>query len=331
MKASAIAHANIALVKYWGKRDNGLMLPHNGSISMTTDDFAAHTTVEFGVPEDVLVLNGTQLGKGTEEYDEYVGNFLAALREMTGRRERVKIVSKNDFPTAAGLASSAAGFAALATAVNEALGLNLDQQALSVLARRGSGSATRSIYGGFVEWLRGSNQDGRDSIALQIAPPSHWPAFRMIACITSFQAKKVKSRAGMSQTVKTSALYKGWLDSVKHDLDAVRSGIQSRDFSLVGRTAEENCLKMHATMMTTRPPIIYWNAGTLELIHSILDWRDEGLECYFTIDAGPQVKIMCLSKDAEEIMKRAKEFPGIEDVRLARPGPDARVVREHLF
>ncbi|MBL7160265.1 MAG: diphosphomevalonate decarboxylase [Candidatus Aenigmarchaeota archaeon] len=333
MKASAIAHANIALVKYWGKRNKEVMLPQNGSISMTTNDFHAHTTVEFdpSLQEDILIVNDKEFPKGMEEYDDYVGKFLTVARQLSGKDLKAKIVSKNNFPTAAGLASSAAGFAALATAVNGALGMGLDQKGLSMLARRGSGSATRSIHGGFVEWLRGENEDGSDCFAQQIAPPEHWPEFRMITCITSTKAKKVKSRAGMSQTLKTSPMYKAWLETVNQNLETVRKGILEKNFSLVGSTAEENCIKMHATMLTTKPSIVYWNAGTIELIHAIHNWRDEGLEAYFTIDAGPQVKIICLEKDAEEIVRRVKEFPAIEDVRVVKPGPDARLTEEHLF
>lgn len=333
MKASAIANANIALVKYWGKRNKELMLPNNGSISMTTAGLNAHTTVEFDekYKEDILILNGKEYKKGMEEYDDYVGKFLSVVRQNYDINLRCKIVSNNNFPTAAGLASSAAGFAALAVAVNEALQLGLDKKELSMLARRGSGSATRSIYGGFVEWKRGSREDGTDSYAEQIAKPEYWPEFRMVVCVTTKEAKKVKSRAGMAQTVKTSPMYKAWLETVDEDLRAVREGILKRDFTLVGQTAEHNCLKMHATMITTKPSIIYWNAGTMDIIHAVLEWRDEGLECYFTIDAGPQVKILCLEKDAKEIAERVKEFPHIEDVIITYPGEDAKVVDKHLF
>ena len=333
MKASAVSHANIALVKYWGKRNKELMLPMNGSISMTTSDFKAHTTVEFSqdLPRDVLIVSGKEFTKGMEEYDDYVGRFLGVVRELSGNNTPVKIISKNNFPTAAGLASSAAGFAALATAVNSALSMGLDKTQLSMLARRGSGSATRSVYGGFVEWERGQQEDGSDCMAVQLAGPEHWPEFRMIACITSTKEKKVKSRAGMSQTLKTSPLYQGWLDTVNQDLDTVRAAIKEKDFTTVGKTAEENCLKMHATMVTTKPAIIYWNASTVTLMHAIQEWRDQGLECYFTMDAGPQVKILCLEKDAEEIVRRVKALGVIEDIRMVTPGPDTAVSEDHLF
>lgn len=333
MKVSAISNANIALVKYWGKRDKEYMLPNNGSVSMTTDDMFAYTTVEFDkkYSKDQLIINGEEVKPGTEDYDDYVGTFLTVLRKISKTDVKVKIVSKNNFPTAAGLASSAAGFAALAAAASKALGLPMDAKNLSVLARRGSGSATRSVMGGFVEWKRGEAADGSDSYAVQIADENFWPEFRMVACVTSKKEKKVKSRAGMAQTVKTSPMYATWLETVNEDIEAVKKGILVKDFTTVGRTAEENCLKMHATMITTKPPIIYWNAGTMEILHAVMDWRDEGLECYFTMDAGPQVKILCVAKDSEEIASRVRKFPHIQDVIITKPGSGVRIVDEHLF
>ncbi len=331
MKASAIANANIALIKYWGKRDSKLFLPYNSSISVTLDGLFSHTTVEFHkrYSKDFVALNGQEL-KGGEEYKEVV-DHLELIRGMAGISERAKVVSNNNFPTAAGLASSASGLAALSLAGSKAAGLDLDKKQLSILARRGSGSASRSIEGGFVEWMRGKRKDGLDSFAKQIAPPEHWPDFRIVIAVTSKKEKKIKSRAGMAQTVATSPMYKVWLETVEQDLAAMRKAIREKDFSLLGQIAEANCLKMHATMITTRPAIIYWNPGTMEVIHSVMEWRDGGLECYFTIDAGPQVKIVCLEKDVKEITKRLRVLPGIEDVIVTRPGGPARLTDKHLF
>ncbi len=330
MKASAIANSNIALTKYWGKRDSKLMLPNNGSISMTLDGLNTRTTVEFS-PEyerDILIFNGKEISEG-REYEETVA-FMDIVREMAGIREKAKIATENNFPTAAGLASSASGYAALALAASKAAGLNLDKRELSILARRGSGSACRSIEGGFVEWKRGEKKDGSDSYAVQIAPKDHWD-FRMLTTIVSTEEKKVKSRAGMAQTVKTCPYYKGWLETVQDDIDAVRQGILEKDFAKVGSVAEYNCLKMHATMITTKPPIIYWNPATMEIIHAVMAWREEGLESYFTIDAGPNVKVMCMEKDVQELKKRLEGLNGVKEVIVCRPGDEAKTTEEHLF
>jgi diphosphomevalonate decarboxylase len=300
---------------------------------MTVSDMSTHTTVEFDpkYKSDILIINDREYVPGQEDYDDYMGAFMKVVREITGNQTRVKVVSRNNFPTAAGLASSASGFAAVALAISKALGLPTDERSVSTLARRGSGSASRSVSAGFVEWHRGNNDNGSDCFAEQIAPPGHWPEFRMVTAITTTKEKKVKSRAGMSQTVANCPFYRDWLETVNDDLDKVRKGILERDFTLVGKTAERNCLKMHATMMTTDPPIIYWNPVTMRVIHSVLDWRDEGLECYFTIDGGPQVKIMCLEKDAGEIRKRVEEIEGIEKVFVCEPGEGASLTEEHLF
>jgi len=333
MKASVIANANIALVKYWGKRNKELMLPQTGSVSMTTEALQAHTTVEFDpkYTEDILIVGGKEYRKGDEEYDDYVSLFLNVVRKMTGNQTKCKIVSNNNFPTAAGLASSAAGFAALAAAVNAALEMGLDGRQLTMLARRGSGSATRSIQGGFVEWHRGEAEDGSDCFAEQIFPPEHWPEFRMVIAVTSKKDKKVKSRAGMAKSVENSPFYESWRELVPKHIDMVKKALADRDFKTLGETAELNALAMHAVAIATNPPIVYWNAGTMDIVHAVMDWRDEGLECYSTIDGGPQVKILCLEKDANDIANRLKQFGNIEDVIITKPGQAARVVDEHLF
>jgi diphosphomevalonate decarboxylase len=329
MKVTAIANSNIALVKYWGKRDEKYILPNNGSISMTLDKLNTTTTVEFGSDKDVVILNEKELTNSKEL--EEVASHLNIIRKMAKIKDNAKVVSKNNFPTAAGLASSASGFAALSLAGSKAAGLDLSKKELSILARRGSGSASRSIEGGFVEWLRGQDKEGEDSYGKQIVPKEHWPGFRMVTTIVDTGEKKVKSRVGMAQTVSSCPYYDKWLSTVKQDLDDVKKGILERDFTLVGTTAEHNALKMHATMITTKPSIIYWNAATMNIIHAVQDWRDEGLESYFTIDAGPQVKIMCLEKDTKEIQKRLKEMEGIKEVVVCQAGDGAHILKEHLF
>jgi len=331
MKSTAIANANIALVKYWGKKDKKLMLPQNSSISMTLDGLNTITTVEFDkkYDKDIFVLNDQEL-RENKEFEKVV-KHLDLIRKISGTREKAKVVSKNNFPTAAGLASSASGFAALSLAGAQAAGIDLDLKELSKLARRGSGSATRSCQGGFVEWQKGEKEDGSDSYAVQIAKPEHWPEFRMITTIVSTVTKKVSSRAGMAQTVETCPMYKAWLDTVNEDLKKVKRGILEKDFTLVGKTTESNCLKMHATMITTQPAIVYWMPATLEIIHAILAWREKGLECYFTIDAGPQVKVICLEKDVSELEKRLQAVEGVKKTIVCKPGEEPKLINEHLF
>jgi len=329
MKATAIANANIALVKYWGKRNKELILPYNGSISMTCEGLFTITTAEFSkkYERDSIIINDEKLKKD----EKNILGQIERIRKMAGIKDKVKLVSETNFPVAAGLASSASGLAAITMAATKAAGLNLNQKELSILARQSSGSACRSIFGGFVEWLKGEKEDGSDSFAKQIVDENYWPEFRMIVSILTEGKKKLGSRAGMAQTVETCPYYDGWLKTVTQDLEIIKKGILKKDFTLVGSFSEYNCLKMHALMMTTKPAIIYWLPQTLKLIQSVIFWREGGLESYFTIDAGPQVKIICLKKDVPEIKKRLKNIEGIKRIIVSKPGKGVRLIDKHLF
>lgn len=328
MKATALADANIALVKYWGKRHSTLILPHNGSISMTCEGLWAKTTVEWGIADKhEITINDEELKKDEKD----ILGHLDRIRDVAGLTTHAKVISETNFPVAAGLASSAAGLASLTLAATRAAGLNLGEKELSVLTRQGSGSACRSICSGFAEWHRGERDDGLDSYATTIASPKEWPDFRIIACIVSEKKKPVGSRAGMAQTVATCPYYPQWVESATKDLAIVREGIRAKDFQRVGSAAELNCLKMHATMMSTTPPIIYWTPETMEVIHAVRRWRDEGTPCYFTIDAGPQVKILCMESSREELEQRLKELEGVIKTITCKPGDGAKLMEKHLF
>lgn len=329
MKATAIANANIALVKYWGKRDEKLILPYNGSISMTCDGLFTITTVEFSekYKKHTIVINDEEFKKDEKDIHGHIDRIC----KMAGISGHAKVVSESNFPVAAGLASSASGFAALTVAATAASGLKLSPEQLSILTRQGSGSACRSIFGGFVEWLHGGKKDGSDSFARQIVDKNYWPEFRMITTIVTETKKKVGSRAGMAQTVETCPYYEGWLKTVNQDLNIIRKGILNKDFTLLGSQAEYNCLKMHALMMTTKPAIIYWIPPTIEIIQNIISWRQEGLECYFTIDAGPNVKVLCLKKDEKEINKRLLKLKGVKKTIVCKSGDGAKLIDKHLF
>ncbi len=329
MKATATANANIALVKYWGKRNEQLILPQNSSISMTCDGLRTTTTVEFSekCKNDVVMINDEELKKD----EKNIIWHLDRIRKMARIDQKAKIFSKTNFPVAAGLASSASGFAALTLAATAAAGVEMNEKELTILTRMGSGSACRSICEGFAIWHKGAQKDGKDSYAESIAKKDHWKEFRMITTIVTESKKKVSSRAGMAQTVKTSPYYKGWLDSIDSDLNKVRDGIKRKDLNAVGLASEENCLKMHALMMSTKPAIMYWHPATVEIIHAVMQWREEGSQCYFTIDAGPNVKVMCLQKDEKELTKRLLALSGVKKMILCKPGDGAKIVKDHLF
>jgi len=329
MKATAIANANIALVKYWGKRNKELILPQNGNISMTCDGMTTKTTVEFSnkYKEHTVIINDEEFKKDEKD----IHGHLDRICKLADIKQHARVVSESNFPVAAGLASSASGFAALTVAAAAAVGLKLSPRELSILTRQGSGSACRSIFGGFVEWYRGERADGLDSYAESIVDKNYWPDFRMITTIVEVKKKPVTSRAGMAQTVETCPYYKGWLKTVDDDLKLVKEGIKERNFEKVAQTAEFNCLKMHATMITTKPPIIYWIPATIEIIHAIHRMREGGIPVYFTIDAGPNVKVLCLEKHEKEVNKRLQELEGVIKTIICKPGEEAKLTNHHLF
>jgi len=327
--ATAKANTNIALIKYWGKRDEKLFLPMNSSLSITLNNFYTITTVEFieELKEDIFIWD--QAPGITKEFKK-VSTFLDIIRKEAGMNLHAKVITENHVPTAAGFASSASGYAALAAAATKAIGLHLSLNELSKIARQGSGSACRSIFGGFVEWQKGSLEDGSDSYARQILDENAWNLTILSVMVTAGQ-KKVSSREGMKRTLETSPFYQGWLSTVDEDMEAVKTAIRNRDFVSLGEVVERNALKMHATMLGAKPPIIYWESGTLEVIHCIQDFRQEGVPVYFTIDAGPNVKVLCEPENEDKVKQVLMELRSVQKVISCNPGAGVRYLSEHLI
>jgi len=319
MKATAKAHTNIALIKYWGKRNESLILPTNNSLSLTLDGFYTTTTVEFreDLSQDIFYLDEERISG--VQYDR-VRNFLDLIRNHADKKELyAQVHSINEVPTAAGFASSASGFAALAAAGSRAIGMELSDQELSRLTRQGSGSACRSIYGGFAEWQQGVEADGSDSYAVSVAPADHWD-IRVAAVVLSAKMKKVSSREGMKRTVDTSPFFESWVNSIPADLKEIKQGITERDFDKVGHIAEANCLKMHATTLGARPPFTYWTDATMAVMQAVQTLRANGVPAFFTIDAGPNVKVLYLPENEVEIETALRDIPEVTDVILSRSG-----------
>lgn len=318
MKATAKAHTNIALIKYWGKRNDELILPTNSSLSLTLDGFYTTTSVHFKeeLTEDQFQLDDEQV---TGVAFDRVTSYLDLIRSYAKTDLFAQVDSTNDVPTAAGFASSASGFAALAAASMKALGLDLSDTELSRLTRQGSGSACRSIYGGFVQWEEGVRDDGLDSYAIPIAPQEHWDV-RVAAVVLMAHEKDISSRVGMKRTVDTSVFYQGWIDSIPHDLSEIKQGIAAKDFEKVGSIAEANCLKMHATTLGADPPFTYWHDTTMAVMQTVQAMRSEGIPAYFTIDAGPNVKVLYLPEHEELVQQTLRATPGVTDVILSRAG-----------
>ncbi len=324
------ATPNIAVVKYWGKRDNFLNIPQNGSISVTMDNsLLTVTTVKFdsGMKKDRLVLNGREAGGGEVARASRV---LDAIRKKAGIRTRALVVSKNNFPTGAGIASSASGFAALACAGADAAGLKSSGKELSIFARMGSGSACRSVFGGFVEWRMGSKKDGSDSYAVQIAPASHWPALRNVIAITDPEKKKVGSADGMEITTKTSTLYPERVKSRPKILSLMRRAILKRDLpSFLELTMRESS-HMHAVMLDSFPPIIYLNDISREIMAEVHEFnRKKGKICAgYTFDAGPNAHVYTEEKYAAEVERMLRAIPGVQKTMVCRAGDGPRKLPE---
>lgn len=321
-EATARAHPNVALVKYWGKRDAALNLPATGSISVTLAGLSTRTTVRLvDGGADRLTLNGAPADAGTLAKATRV---LDLLRARAGSSERGEIDSANDFPTGAGLASSASGFAALAAAAARALGLTLTPEELSAVARVGSGSAARSIHGGYVEMSAGTRADGADAVARRLLAADDWP-LGVLVVVTSSRAKTVQSTAGMEQTRASSPFWSGWVESTERDLGAMRAAVLARDLAAAGELCEHSCLKMHGLAMSARPGLLYWNGTTVALMHAVRALRAAGTGAWFTIDAGPQVKVLCEPGAMAAVRAALAAVPGVERIIDSGPGGPVEV------
>jgi diphosphomevalonate decarboxylase len=321
-ETTARARVNVALVKYWGKRDAALNLPATGSISLTLDGLDVEASARFGAGEaDHLEIDAAP---ATGEEALRLARFLDVVRERAGRRERAAVAMRSGVPRGIGLASSAAAFAALAVAASRAAGLELDAPALSALARRGSGSAARSIFGGFVEWHRGTRPDGADSVAEPLAARDHWD-LRVVVAVSTTVPKAVSSRDGMRRA-ETSPFYPAWVAGAENDLAEARAAIRSRDLEALGLLAEHSALKMHAVGLAARPPLVYWRGATVDALQRVWALRAEGCAGYCTIDAGPQLKVLCEPGDAARIAEALRDVAGVERVLTCAPGAGAEVV-----
>jgi diphosphomevalonate decarboxylase len=321
LQSTAVAHPNIALVKYWGKADVAQNLPAVGSLSITLDGLASTTTVRFdeALTEDRFLFAGGEAPAMARR----VAACLEELRRATGTGLHAAVESDNDFPTAAGLASSASGFAALVTAADAALGAGLPRSELAELARRASGSAARSLFGGFVELSLVDS--GRRTETRQILAPEAWP-LAVVVAVTDPGPKTVGSTEGMLLTERTSPYYVEWVQSSPDDLAEARAAVARRDFEALAEVSESSCLKMHAVMLSARPGLVYWNGATVECLHRVRTLRADGVPVFFTIDAGPQLKAVCLPEAVEKVATALAGMPGVERVLRCGLGEGARVV-----
>jgi diphosphomevalonate decarboxylase len=319
MRAVATAQPNIALIKYWGKRDLDRNLPAVGSISVTLSELFTEMAVETdeSLRGDVLLVNA-------EENGPMLARVSSCLDTVAGRdRPAVRVSSNSNFPIAAGLASSASAFAALVVATDAAFGLGLSVERLASLAGRASGSAARSLLGGFVEL-----ENQADNIVLSnLLNAQDWP-LKVVVAITAPGPKSVSSGDAMENSRKTSPFYDRWIEQQSEDLAEARAAIQSRDLSRLGSIAEHNCLKMHSVMWGSRPPMIYWNSATIACMQTVRELQSQGVEVFFTIDAGPQLKAICIAADEPVVRAALAATSGVADVMVSGVGQGARLASE---
>jgi diphosphomevalonate decarboxylase len=319
-RATALANSNIAFIKYWGNRDEKLRLPANPSLSMNLAGLETATTVEFrpGLAEDEVVIGGeAQAGAAKAR----VSAHLDHIRARAGLTIRARVTSRNNFPAGAGIASSASAFAALTVAGAAAAGLTLTERELSALARLGSGSAARSIPAGFVEWQLGDAPEA--SFAFSVAPPDYW-ALRDVVAVISKAHKAVGSTGGHA-LAGTSPLQAARVASAPERLRVCREALLARDFAVLAEVVEADSNLMHAVMMTSTPPLYYWEPMTLGIMKAVREWRAEGVPVCFTIDAGPNVHCLCPAEAAPEVERRLHAL-GVSEILSAGAGGGARLV-----
>jgi diphosphomevalonate decarboxylase len=317
MQASARACSNIALCKYWGKSDAQRNLPAVPSLSLTLGALGTQTRVCFraDLPDDELLLNG---GVAPAAATVRVRALLDRVRAEAQLALFAQVTSDNDFPTAAGLASSASGFAALALAARAAAGLDCATHAVSALARASSVSAARSVFPGFA--VLEANAEAAQPLPLPCAD------IRMLVALTSHGPKAVGSTRGMLHTQETSPYYGAWCRSAELNYLALRAALEARDFERVGEAMEQSALMMHASMWAAAPALVYFTPTTLALMHAVYDLRKRGTFAYFTMDAGPHVKVLTLAQQAQGLAEQLRNVPGVLRVIESAAGPGAELI-----
>ena len=293
---TARAYTNIALNKYWGKKNKQYKLPYTNSLSLTLDRFYTDTLAEvIDNDQDIISLNDEVL---TDAKSQRIRNYLDTVRQMYSFDDHFQITTVNHVPTSAGFASSASGFAALAGAINETKQLDLDRKQLSILARNGSGSASRSIYGGFVEWIA-----GYDNLSSFAVPIDETPEIdlTLLSVVINQHSKKVSSTVGMKNSVKSSPFYSNWVTLVSSEIKEIKQAIAQKDLQKIGEISEHNAMSMHALTLSANPSFTYFAPETIRIFQLIQEIRHKGIFAYATIDAGPNVKIICTKESIQKV------------------------------
>lgn len=333
-KVTVRASSDIALVKYWGKKDEALRIPENSSISMILDGLDTVTTVEFSQDylSDQLIINDKKIEVNSREFKRVASHLnriraLAKKQNLPNTEQFAKVVSKNLFPRSTGLSSSGSGMAALTYAAIQAIGLYLSEKEISILARLASGTACRCAVGGFVEWIAGDSNE--TSFSKTIFDKDHWDIRDVIAVVSS-NKKKISSTDGHT-TARSSIFYNTRQENIDQKIKDVKKAILQRDFSTLGALVESECLEFHSILLTAKPPLVLWYPGTLQVINEVQAMREDGIECYFTINTGFNVHVLTLPKFETQVRDRLDKLNLVEKTMLARVGDKPKYMRKHLF
>ncbi len=324
-KTTAIAPSNIAFTKYWGRKDEKLRLPMNGSVSMSLSNLLTTTTVEFSKDfvKDEFLFQGDPSEKETSK----VINQLDRVRNLAGITLKAKVSTENNFPTGTGLSSSASGFAALSLAASKAAGLNLSEKELSILARQGSGSACRSIPEGIVEWLDGDTSE--TSYAKTIFEKNHWDIADVVAVVS--EGRKDISTSEAHESANSSPFMEARVKGMKEKNELIKKLIREKKFTEFGELIEAEALELHAIYITQAPSLIYLTPNSLLIMKLCKKWREEGLEVYFTVNTGQDVHLITEKKNVEVLEQKLKELPEIKQIIVNYPGEGTRLSNNHLF
>jgi len=322
MKATAVAPSNIAFTKYWGRKNEKLRLPENGSISMSLSNLLTTTTVEFSdkYKRDQVVIDGKEIKEEVERTIKH----LDRIRKLANIPYKANVVSQNNFPSGTGLSSSSSGFAALTLAATSAAGLNLSAKELSILARTASGAACRSIPGGFVEWMDGNTSD--TSFAKTIFSKNHWAIADMVAVVSEHKKEVPTSEGHMG--AQSSPFIKLRLSHMKKKNNLAKKLIKSKNFKEFGELIESEALELHAIMITQTPHLIYWTPGTLRIMKLVSRWRAEGLPVYFTINTGQDIHLIVEQKNIDKVKTKLKKLDFVKNIIVNYPGEGARLVKK---
>lgn len=327
-KCTFQASSDIALVKYWGKKDAENRLPENGSISMVLDGLNSVTTVEFvqNLEADMISIDGSEISQDSREAKRVIAH-LDRIRALAGSTLRAKVVSQNNFPRGTGLSSSSSGFAALTLAALGALEIDLPAKEVSILARQASGSACRVVNGGFVEWHEGDSSE--TSFSETISGAEDWDLRDIIAVVDSGQ--KTTSSTSGHELAQTSPFFSIRQKNINQKLTQCRKFIQDKDFSALGALAEAEALEFHSIILTSTPPLIFWKPGTVAVMHEVQQLREEGIECYFTLNTGFNVHILTTPENEEIVTERIGKLELVKSTINARSGGSPVELTEHLF